>query len=114
MIPEFLGRFSVVASLEALKAEDLRKILVESNDSVLNSYKEWFASEGVELIIEESALDEIVKGALERGLGARGLQNVLDDVFLMAQFDIPSMGIKPKQFVLNNWSVKTGVPELRF
>jgi len=114
MIPEFLGRFSVVASLEALKAEDLRKILMDSEDSVLKSYSEWFKSEGVELVIEESAVDEIVKGALEKGLGARGLQNVLDDVFLMAQFDIPSMGAKPRQFVLNNWTVKTGVPELRF
>jgi ATP-dependent Clp protease ATP-binding subunit ClpX len=114
MIPEFLGRFSVVASLEALKAEDLRKILLDSKDSVLKSYSEWFKSEGIELVIEESAVEEIVKNALEKGLGARGLQNVLDDVFLMAQFDAPTMVPKPRQFVLNNWCVKTGVAEWRF
>ena len=114
MIPEFLGRFSVVALLEALKAEDLKKILTESKDSVLKSYEEWFKSEGIELVVEDSSLDEIIKNALEKGLGARGLQNVLDDVFLMAQFEAPGMVPKPKQFILNRWSVKSGAVEWRF
>ena len=114
MIPELLGRFSVVASLEALGAEDLKIILLNSKESVLKSYTEWFKSEGIELIVEDSAIDEIIKNALEKKLGARGLQNVLDDVFLMAQFDAPSMNPRPKQFVLNKWCVKTGVAEWRF
>lgn len=114
MIPEFLGRFSVVASLEALKAEDLKEILLNSQESVIQSYKEWFASEGVDLIIEESAIDEIVKNAMEKGLGARGLQNVLDDVFLMTQFDLPSMFPKAKQFVLNKNVIQTGIVEWVF
>ena len=114
MIPEFLGRFSVVASLEALRAEDLRKILLGSKDSVLVSYDEWFNSEKVELIIEEEAIEEIVNNALEKGLGARGLQNVLDDVFLAAQFDMPSMFPKPRQFVLNRECVLTGIAQWVF
>lgn len=114
MIPEFLGRFSVVTSLDPLKAEDLKQILLTSKDSVLSSYEEWFKSENIELVIDSSAIDEIVKNALEKGLGARGLQNVLDNVFLTAQFEGPSMFPKPKKFVLNNWSVITGVPEWRF
>ena len=114
MIPEFLGRFSVVASLEPLSKEDLKKILVDSKESVLGSFKTWFESEGIELIIEESAVEEIVDNAMNKGLGARGLQNVLDDVFLVAQFDAPSLHPKPRAFVLNRWSVKTGTPEWRF
>lgn len=114
MIPEFLGRFSIVASLEALKAEDLKSILTNSKESVLTSYDEWFKGENIELIVEESAINEIIQNALTKGLGARGLQNVLDDVFLIAQFDAPSMHPKPKQLVLNSWCVKTGTPEWRF
>lgn len=114
MIPEFLGRFSVVASLEALKFEDLKKILLDSKESVLKSYTEWFKSENIELTIEDSAVKKIVDNALLKGLGARGLQNVLDDVFLMAQFDAPSMHPKPKKIILNNWSVMTGAPEWEF
>lgn len=114
MIPELLGRFSVVASLEALSKDDLRKILTDSKESVLGSFKSWFESEGIELVIDETAIEEIVDNAMNKGLGARGLQNVLDDVFLVAQFDAPSLYPKPKSFVLNRWSVKTGTPEWRF
>lgn len=114
MIPEFLGRFSIVASLEQLNKEDLKKILVESKESVLVSFHEWFESEGIELIIDESAIDEIVEDAFKKGLGARGLQNVLDDIFMNAQFEAPSLYPKPKSFLLNQNSVQTGIPEWMF
>lgn len=111
MIPEFLGRFSVVASLELLSKEDLKKILIESKESVLASFKAWFDSEGIELIIEESAVEAIVENAMAKGLGARGLQNVLDDIFLSAQFEAPSLHPKPKAFILNSKNVLTNEPE---
>lgn len=111
MIPEFLGRFSVVASLEPLSKEDLKKILIDSKESVLGSFKAWFDSEGIELIIEESAVEAIVENAMSKGLGARGLQNVLDDIFLSAQFEAPSLYPKPKAFVLNSKNVLTNEPE---
>lgn len=114
MIPEFLGRFSVVTSLEALSKEDLKKILTDSKESVLNSFYEWFKSEGIELIIDDSAIDEIVNNAINKGLGARGLQNVLDDIFMNAQFEAPSLFPKPKSFILNRNSVQTGTPEWLF
>lgn len=113
MIPEFLGRFSVVASLEPLSAAHLTKILVDSQESVLRSYSAWFASEGIELVVEVSAINEIVQNALSKNLGARGLQNVLDDVFLMAQFEAPSMHPRPSQLVLNAEAVRSGVAEWR-
>lgn len=114
MIPEFLGRFSIVTSLEALNKDDLKKILVDSKESILVSFQEWFKTEEIELVIDESAIEEIVSNAINKGLGARGLQNVLDDVFLNAQFLAPSLNPKPKQFVLNSSVVKTGIPEWIF
>jgi ATP-dependent Clp protease ATP-binding subunit ClpX len=111
MIPEFLGRFSVVASLEPLSKEDLKKILVDSKESVLASFETWFKSEGIELIVHESAIEEIVDNAMNKGLGARGLQNVLDDIFLIAQFEAPSLYPKPKAFVLNRQSITEGTLE---
>lgn len=111
MIPEFLGRFSVVASLDSLSKEDLKKILIDSKESVLGSFKAWFDSEGIELIIEENAIEAIVENAMAKGLGARGLQNVLDDIFLSAQFEAPSLYPKPKAFILNNRNVLTNEPE---
>jgi len=114
MIPEFLGRFSIVASLETLGANELKNILLSSQESVLNSYKEWFDSEGIELVVEDSAIDTIIENAMQKNLGARGLQNVLDDVFLSAQFDAPNMFPRPRQFILNKSVVETGHVEWRF
>lgn len=114
MIPEFLGRFSVVTSLRALGADELKKILIDSEDGVLSSYREWFSSENIELVIEASAVQKIVNDAIQKGLGARGLQNVLDDVFLSAQFDAPSMNPKPKKITLDDLSIATRTPNWHF
>lgn len=114
MIPEFLGRFSVIAQLSELKFEDYKKILTDSKDSVLNSFKEWFLSEGIELIVEDSALDVIANRALSKGLGARGLQNILDEALLNAQFEVPSMLVKPKAFILNESVIITNKPVWKF
>jgi ATP-dependent Clp protease ATP-binding subunit ClpX len=108
MIPEFLGRFPVITQLQELKFEDYIKILKDSKGSVLNSFKEWFASEGIDLIVEDSAINIIAERAIAKGLGARGLHGVLDEILLNAQFEAPSMPIKPKQFVLDSSAIETG------
>ena len=114
MIPEFLGRFSVTTQLMELKFEDYKKILTDSKGSILNSFKEWFATEDIELIIEDSSLNIIAKKAIDKGLGARGLQSILDEALLNAQFEAPSMKIKPKSFVLDAMVVLTGKPNWKF
>lgn len=114
MIPEFLGRFSVVASLHALTPEDLKKVLIDSGDSILNSFREWFDSEGIELEIKDDAIDLIIKDAIKKNLGARGLQNVLDGAFLNAQFESPSLMPKPKKLIVDAKVVKTGVPKWEY
>jgi ATP-dependent Clp protease ATP-binding subunit ClpX len=108
MIPEFLGRFGVITQLQELTLDDYRKILTDSKESILNSFKEWFLSENIELVIENSAIDLIAQKTIEKGLGARGLHSVLDDVLLNAQFEGPSFDVKPKKFVLNADVVLTG------
>jgi ATP-dependent Clp protease ATP-binding subunit ClpX len=108
MIPEFLGRFPVITQLQELTFDDYKKILKDSKGSVLNSFKEWFASEGIELIVEDDAIDIIAQRAIEKGLGARGLQGVLDEILLNAQFEAPNFTIKPKKFVLNSSVISTG------
>lgn len=114
MIPEFLGRFSVVASLHPLTPQDLREILIESEDSILKSFSEWFQSEDIELEIKQDAIDLIIYNALQKNLGARGLQNVLDDVFLNAQFESPSLSPKPKKVIVDADVVATGIPKWEY
>lgn len=114
MIPEFLGRFPLISKLEPLKFSDYRKILTDSKGSILNSFKEWFESEGIELVIEDSAINIIAKKAIDKGLGARGLHSVLEECLVNAQFEAPSLTKKPKAFILDSVVVISGNPKWRF
>ena len=114
MIPEFLGRFSVVASLNPLSEADLKKILLDSEDSILKSFREWFESENIQLEVKDSAIDYIISITLEKKLGARGLQNTLDEIFLNAQFETPSMYPRPKKIVLDDEAIKTSTPKWEY
>lgn len=109
MIPEFLGRFQLITQMLELKEEDYKKILTDSKGSILNSFREWFKSEGIELIVDESAINIIVKRTMEKGLGARGLQGVLDELLLNAQFEAPSLLTKPKKFILDHDTIINNV-----
>jgi ATP-dependent Clp protease ATP-binding subunit ClpX len=111
MIPEFLGRFSIITQLQDLTLEDYKKILTDSKGSILNSFKEWFLSEGIEFVIEDSAINMVAHRAIEKGLGARGLHSILDETLLNAQFQAPSLDKKPKQFILNAEVIVTGKPK---
>jgi ATP-dependent Clp protease ATP-binding subunit ClpX len=114
MIPEFLGRFPIISQLQPLKFDDYRKILRESKGSVLNSFKEWFESEGIELKVEDSAINIIAQKAIEKGLGARGLHSVLEETLLNAQFEAPGLALKPKAFILDSSVVLSGKPKWQF
>lgn len=108
MIPEFLGRFPVIAQMRELNFEDYKKILKDSKGSILNSFKEWFLSEKIELVVEDSAINVIAQKAIDKGLGARGLHSVLDEALLNAQFEAPGLPNKPKQFILDSAVVMNG------
>jgi len=91
LIPEFVGRLPVVATLEELDEEALVKILVEPKNALLKQYKQLFSMEGAELEIREDALQAIALKAMARKTGARGLRTILEGVLLNSMYDLPSL-----------------------
>ncbi|GIX30527.1 MAG: ATP-dependent Clp protease ATP-binding subunit ClpX [Porticoccaceae bacterium] len=90
LIPEFVGRLPVIATLEELDREALINILVEPKNALVKQYAALFEMEGVELDIRRDALEAIADRALERKTGARGLRSILENVLLDIMYDIPS------------------------
>lgn len=87
MIPEFVGRFPVRASLDSLTQTDLRRILTEPENAQIKQYQSLFEMDGVDLQFEEDALQEIADQAYEYKTGARALSSVLNELLLDLQFD---------------------------
>ncbi|MGA6926131.1 MAG: ATP-dependent Clp protease ATP-binding subunit ClpX [Desulfosarcina sp.] len=90
LIPEFLGRLPVVATLQELSAESLVRILTEPKNALIKQYKKLFEIEGVNLRLTDSALAAIADEALKRKSGARGLRAILESCMLNIMYDIPS------------------------
>ncbi len=90
LIPEFVGRLPVVATLEELDREALVNILVEPKNSLVKQYMALFEMENVELDIRHDALEAIADKALERKTGARGLRSIIENVLLDTMYSIPS------------------------
>src|SRR4029079_7219716 len=90
LIPEFVGRLPVLASLDELDEEDLIRILVEPKNSLVRQYKTIFEMENVNLKFTETSLKAIAKEALKRGVGARGLRIILEELMLDLMYEVPS------------------------
>ncbi len=90
MIPEFIGRFPVIGTLEPLSEKDLLDILVKPKNSLVKQFQKFFEMEGVELVFTDEALSEIVKEAVKKKTGARGLRAILEDLMLDVMYDMPS------------------------
>jgi len=90
LIPEFVGRLPVVATLEGLDEAALIQILTEPKNALTKQYQKLFAMEGVELEFREGVLNTIAKKALARKTGARGLRSILEHALLDTMFDLPS------------------------
>ncbi|HZR02621.1 MAG TPA: ATP-dependent Clp protease ATP-binding subunit ClpX [Burkholderiales bacterium] len=91
LIPEFVGRLAVVATLDELDEEALIQILTEPKNALLKQYQRMFAMEGVELEVRPDALHAVASRALARRTGARGLRSILEHALLDTMFDLPSM-----------------------
>ena len=91
LIPEFVGRLPVVATLEELDEDALVRILTEPQNALTKQYQRLFEMEGAELEIRDDALHAIAKKAMERKTGARGLRTILEQVLLDTMYDLPSM-----------------------
>jgi ATP-dependent Clp protease ATP-binding subunit ClpX len=90
LIPEFIGRLPIVASVTALDEAALIQVLTEPRNALVKQYQRLFELDDVQLVFEESALKAIAQLATERGTGARGLRSILEGVLLPAMYDIPS------------------------
>jgi len=90
LIPEFIGRFPVIASLEQLDVKALVSILTEPKNALVRQYRQLFSYDNVELEFTDEALTAIAEQALARGTGARGLKGVLENLLQKTMFDLPS------------------------
>ncbi len=109
LIPELIGRLPVLAALEDLTREALHSILLEPRNALVKQYQKMFEMEGVELIIEEKALDAIIDEAEKVGTGARALRRSMEKVMQDIMFDLPDWdGIK--KCVITGAVVKDGKP----
>ncbi|OUR66729.1 ATP-dependent protease ATP-binding subunit ClpX [Bermanella sp. 47_1433_sub80_T6] len=90
LIPEFIGRLPVIATLEELDEEALIQILVEPKNALVKQYQALFEMEDVELEFRDSALSAVAQKAMERKTGARGLRSIMEGVLLDSMYKIPS------------------------
>jgi ATP-dependent Clp protease ATP-binding subunit ClpX len=91
LIPEFVGRLPVIATLEDLDEPALKRILVEPKNALVKQYQRLFEMENVDLSFAEEALGAISKKAIERKTGARGLRSIMEMILLNTMFDLPSL-----------------------
>ncbi|MBU2572008.1 ATP-dependent Clp protease ATP-binding subunit ClpX [Methylotuvimicrobium sp. KM2] len=90
LIPEFVGRLPVVATLEELDEEALVKILTEPKNALVKQYQHLFEMEGAELEFREDSLHAIARKSMERKTGARGLRTIVENVLLDTMYELPS------------------------
>ena len=90
LIPEFVGRLPIIATLKELDKEALINIVTEPKNALTKQYKKLLELDGVELEFEPEALNSIVEKAIERNTGARGLRSIIEDIMRDIMFDIPS------------------------
>ena len=91
LIPEFVGRLPVLATLEDLDEASLKLILTQPKNALVKQYQRLFEMEGVDLTVAEEALGAIARKAIERKTGARGLRSIMESILLDTMFDLPSL-----------------------
>ncbi len=116
LIPEFIGRLPIIATLRELDKEALIKILVEPKNALVKQYQKLFQIDGVELSFKQEALEAIVEKAIERKTGARGLRSIIEEIMRDIMYEIPSNPniekcIITKDTVANNKGPETIINE---
>jgi len=90
LIPEFIGRLPVIATLESLDEQALVDILTKPRNAIVKQFQKMLELDNVELEFEKSALQAIAKKAMERKTGARGLRSIVENLLLDVMFELPS------------------------
>ena len=112
LIPELVGRLPIIASLNALKREDLVRILTEPTNALVKQYKRLMEYDDVDLEFTQDALDAIADKAIERNIGARGLRAVMEGMLTQIMYDVPSDPTISKVVITKECVEGTGKPEL--
>ncbi len=110
LIPEFVGRIPIVATLSELDKNALVQILVKPKNALIKQYKKIFEMENVNLIVNDDALEEIAELAISRGSGARGLRSILEEIMLDLMYEIPGR-TDIKEIILDKELVKNRLNE---
>jgi len=111
LIPEFVGRMPILATLQELNEKSLVKILKEPKNSLIKQYKKLFEFENVKLVFKDEAILEIAKKAINKKTGARGLRSIIESLLLKTMFKLPSMS-DVEEVVINQSVVKNGTEPL--
>jgi ATP-dependent Clp protease ATP-binding subunit ClpX len=90
LIPEFIGRLPVIATVNDLTVDDLVHILTEPKNALVRQYAKFFEMDGVELLVTDEALQAIAELAMKRGTGARGLRAIMEEVLLETMYELPA------------------------
>ena len=101
LIPELVGRLPVVANLQPLDLDAMKRIMVEPKNSLVRQYKRMFELEGVKLSFSDNALDYIAQTALDYNLGARGLRSICEAIMNDLMFEIPSAKGEIREFEIS-------------
>ena len=113
IIPELIGRLPISVSLNDLKLEDLRRILVEPKNAIIKQFQESFKLDNVKLTFDDAALDAISQQALDQNTGARGLRSIVEKLMLDAMFEAPSMKGQKELHITKKVIEETEKPELK-
>ena len=105
LIPEFIGRLPMIATLEDLDEKSLIKILQEPKNSLVKQYQELFKLDGAKLTFKDNALKEIALKAIRKKTGARGLRSILENVLLKTMYDLPSQD-NIEEVIIDSTTVK--------
>jgi ATP-dependent Clp protease ATP-binding subunit ClpX len=111
LIPEFVGRLPVIATLEDLDEDALVTILTQPKNALVKQYQRLFELEDVQLTFTDDALQSIAKRAIQRKTGARGLRSILEDILLDTMFDLPGQS-DVTEVVVNDEAVTAGAAPL--
>lgn len=112
LIPEFIGRLPVIASLEELDEKALVEILTKPKNALVKQFQKLFEYDGVQLEFEEDAINEIAKEAIKRQTGARGLRSIIEQTMLEVMYDIPASSDVKKCIVTKASVTRGGRPVL--
>ena len=112
IIPELLGRLPIIAPLQELDKEAIKRILIEPKNALLKQYQELFKMDDIELEFDEEALDAVVEKAIEKRTGARSLRGIMEEVLLRHMFNLPDLKEIEKMIITKDVVVNKSEPIL--